>query len=213
MSEEVLIPKMTRIDKTKRRKIKIPMLNVVIILFCTLLLIASTFVNIEIRHYIVPFGLFSDKDLTPDDFIYTFSLIPQIPTLMFICSTLGKRMALTSTIIYILIGLFVFPVFAQYGFGYIIAYIPAVLVAGKFLENKYSFGNMIKATLTGVLTIHIVGIFYMIFVVLIKHSGASFISGWINAQSGLKIVYDLIASFVLILIGKYLHSGLKYIME
>lgn len=222
MSEEVLIPKMTRIDKTKRRKIKIPMLNVVIILFCTLLLIASTFVNIEIRHYIVPFGLFSNKDLTPDDFIYTFSLIPQIPTLMFICSTLGKRMALTSTIIYILIGLFVFPVFAlgggfryiaQYGFGYIIAYIPAVLVAGKFLENKYSFGNMIKATLTGVLTIHIVGIFYMIFVVLIKHSGASFISGWINAQSGLKIVYDLIASFVLILIGKYLHSGLKYIIE
>ena len=101
MIEEVLIPKMTRIDKTKRRKIKIPMLNVVIILFCTLLLIASTFVNIEIRHYIVPFGLFSDKDLTPDDFIYTFSLIPQIPTLMFICSTLGKRMALTSTIIYI----------------------------------------------------------------------------------------------------------------
>lgn len=222
MSEEVLIPRMTRIDKHKRRKIKIPMLNVVIILFCTLLLIASTFVNIEIRHYILPFGLFSSKDLTPDDFIYTFCLIPQIPTLMFICSMLGKRMALTSTIIYILIGLFVFPVFAlgggvryiaQYGFGYILAYIPAILITGKFLENKYSFGNMAKAAISGVLTIHIIGIFYMIFIVLIKHSGLAFISGWINAQSGLKIVYDLIASFVLILIGKYLHSGLKYIME
>lgn len=220
MSQEVLIPKMTRIDKTKR-KIKIPMLNIVLILFCTFLIIISTFVNIDIKHYIIPADFFTKKVLSSEDYITNFYLIPQIPTVMLVCSTLGKRMSLTSVILYIIIGLFLFPTFAlggglkyiaMYSFGYILAYIPAIILAGKFL-NKYSFLDMIKATLTGVLTIHILGILYMIVIALIKHSGGTFISGWISAQSGLKIIYDICASFVLVLIGKYLHEGIKFISE
>ena len=141
---------------------------------------------------------------------------------MFVCSVLGRKLALTSILLYIITGLFIAPVFglggglryfAQYGFGYILAYIPATLFAGRFLNSEYSFGNMIKATIAGVLTIHILGILYMIIIALFKHTGGTFISGWIEAQSGLKIIYDLIASFVLILIGKYLHKGLKFIVN
>ncbi len=221
MSEEVLIPKMTRIDKTKR-KVKIPLLNFAVVIFGTLLIIASTFVDIGIKHYIIPANLFSNNNLGLEDFIFSFYLIPQVPVIMFVCAVLGKRMSLTSVVLYILTGLFLFPVFAlgggvkyiaQYGFGYILAYIPAVLIAGSFLNQKYSFPNMIKAAITGVLTIHLGGILYMILIALIKHPGHGFISNWIFAQSGLKIVYDLIAGFICILIGKYLHAGLKFIKE
>jgi biotin transport system substrate-specific component len=211
---------MTRIDKQKR-PVKIPLINFVVIIFCTLLIIASTFININLKHYIIPIDLFTNKNLVMDNFIFCIPFIPQIPIVMFICSVLGRRMALTSVILYIIIGLFFCPVFAlgggikyfgEYGFGYILAYIPALLVAGKLLD-KYSFLDMIKASLAGVFTIHICGVLYMILVALVKNSGSMFILGWITAQSGLKIIYDLIASFVLILIGKYLHEGLKFILK
>ena len=140
---------------------------------------------------------------------------------MFVCAALGRKMALTSVVLYILAGLSFAPIFGlgggikyifEYGFGYILAYIPAVIIAGLLLK-KYTFPRMIGAAFTGVLTIHIIGILYMIVIALFKHSGAGFIGGWITAQSGLKIVYDIIASFLLILIGKYIHSGVKFILE
>ncbi|MDE6138633.1 MAG: biotin transporter BioY [Candidatus Gastranaerophilales bacterium] len=221
MSQDVLIPKMKRIDKNKRR-IKIPLINLVAIFFCTILIIGSTFINLDIKHYIIPSYIFSNKHLTTEDFIYSFFLIPQIPVIMFVCSVLGRKLALTSVLFYLIIGLFFAPVFglgggiryiAQYGFGYILAYIPAVLLAGRFLNKRYSFADMIKATISGVLTIHIIGILYMITIALIKHAGGTFIAGWLEAQSGLKIIYDLTSSFILILIGKYLHKGLKFIID
>ena len=220
MSEEVIVPKMKRLEP-EEREIRIPWLNIALIVFCTLLIITSTFLNLNIKHYILPQNLFSGNTLNSDDFIYSFYFIPQIPTIMFICSFLGKRMSLTSVVFYIILGLFFIPVFAlgggikyifEYGFGYILAYIPAVLIAGNILDEKYTFINMIKATIFGVILIHLVGIIYMMFISLIKGSGIGFISGWIAAQSGLKIVYDLIASFVLILIGKYLNAGLKFVL-
>lgn len=221
MSEEVLIPKMKRIDKTKR-KLKIPVLNFAVVLFCVLLLISSTFLNLNIKHYIIPLDLFSNKNLTLENFIYSINFIPQIPVVIFITSILGKRMALTSVILYILAGLCFIPAFAlgggfryvfEYGFGYILAYIPAVVITGNLLGKKYSFLDMIKAVLAGVLIIHLIGILYMIVIALFKHAGTTFIWGWIEAQSGIKIIYDLITSFTLVLIGKYIHSGLKFIIE
>lgn len=220
MSEEVLIPKMKRLDKT-RRNVKVPLLNFFIILFCTFLIIVASFINLEIKHFILPSNVFSLKNPTLEDFIYSFSLIPQIPMVMFVCSVLGRRMAVTSIIIYILLGLFIIPVFGlgggakyifEYGFGYILAYIPAVALGGKFLD-KYSFLNMIKATLAGVLIIHIIGLIYMMILAGLKHAGTDFITGWFHSQSGLKIFYDLVAGFIMVLIGKYIHQGLRFIME
>lgn len=221
MSKDILIPKMTRLDRKKKR-IRIPLINFVVIFFGTLLIIAATFLNLEIKHYIIPAGLFSHKLLTPEDFVYSFCLIPQIPVVMFVCSVLGKKMALTSVFLYIIAGLFFIPVFAlggglkyfgEYGFGYILAYIPAVFIAGNILSKKYSFSKMFKAAIFGVLTIHILGILYMVIIALIKQSGITFIQGWINAQSGLKIIYDIITSFVLMTIGKFFNEGLKYLLR
>ncbi len=220
MNDEVLIPQMTRVDKYKRHKIKIPFSNLVFIGTAIILFICSTFVNINIKHYILPTEIFSSANLTSDDFIYSFCLIPQIPVVMFVASVLGRGMTSTSLFLYILLGLCGLPIFAlgggihyigQFGFGYILGYLPAVAIACKFLQEKYSFPNMIKAAVCGVLTIHIIGILYMIVVALFRHAGGAFIGGWIGSQSGLKIIYDILSSFILILIGKYLNEGLSYI--
>ncbi len=92
-------------------------------------------------------------------------------------------MAVTSVMLYILAGLFFVPIFAlgggvrylaEFGFGYILGYIPAVIIAGNFLKNSYSFSNLIKSSILGVLSIHIIGIIYMIFDCNIKASGLEF---------------------------------------
>lgn len=221
MSDEVLIPKMKRLDK-RQRKFKIHILNLVLILVCVLLLIGSTFINIDIKHYIVPQGLFSDKVFKPEDYIYSFSIIPQIPVVMFICAMLGKKMSSSCIMLYLILGIIGFPLFAlgggvsylrEYSFGYLVSYIPAIIVAGTILNKKYSFVNMLLATFFGVLIIHAGGILYMILVALIKQDGVSFISGWISSQSGLKIAYDLVLGLVGAILGGYMNSFIKFISD
>ena len=222
MNEEVLIPKMTRIDKTRKKKIKIPAINLVLIFFAILLYICSTFINLNIKHYVLPANLFSGAKLTAESFIYSFFFIPQVPVVLFAASVLGKRMAVISVILYLLAGLAGMPLFAlgggikyiaQFGFGYLAAYIPAVIITCRLLKERYSFSDMVKAAIAGVLVIHVIGILYMAVVALFRHAGFMFVGGWIAAQSGLKIIYDILFSFVLIVAGKYIHSGLSYIIK
>lgn len=221
MTEEALIPTMKRIDK-KNRKIKIPFVNIVLIFLCTLLIICSTFININIQHYILPKGYFNGGDFYRNDFIKSFYIIPQIPVLMFVCSAIGKKLATTCVSLYFLLGITAFPLFAlggglgyitEYSFGYIFAFIPAVLITGNILGKKYSFLNMFLAALSAVLIIHIIGISYMTILALLKHDGKSFIQGWIGAQSGIKIIYDFVLSFICIVIGKYIRAFFKFISD
>ena len=216
---DIMIPKMRRLDK-KQRKIKIPLLNTLLVLMAILLIIGSTFVNLHIRHYFIPGDAFSGGGFETNNFIYNFYIIPQIPVLMFICAILGRKMASSAVILYILLGIIYAPIFAlgggieyikEYSFGYILAYVPAVTVVGHLLKNKYSFKNMILASILGVLIIHLSGIIYMTLVALIKNDGLNFIKGWIYAQSGLKVLYDLIISFLAILVGKYIRPLIVFI--
>ena len=220
MSQEVLIPKMKRLNK-ESRKIKIPFFNILIIVFSILLIIGATFLGFDLKHFIIPKGLFSGN-LVRDDFIYSFYVIPQIPVLMLVCSSLGKRLSAIAVLGYLILGFIGVPIFAlggglsyftEYGCGYLLAYVPAVVVAGSFLNRKYSFLNMALAALCGVLIIHCFGILYMLLLALLKHEGSVFISGWVGAQSGMKIVYDIIFSFVFILIGKYINSLIRFLQD
>ena len=128
---------------------------------------------------------------------------------------------LTSVLLYILLGLFVIPVFAlgggpkyifEYSFGYILAYIPAIFFAGSILKSGFSNRNILHAVLVGVLTIHIIGILYMLFIAGLKHDGWTFMSGWICSQSGAKIIYDLVFSFAAVFIAKYAKIILWFFM-
>lgn len=72
---------------------------------------------------------------------------------------------------YIILGLF-FPIFAlgggvrylfEYGFGYILAFLPAIFFAGTLLKGKTDFLRVFLISVIGVLTIHVLGILYMFF--------------------------------------------------
>ena len=154
--QEVLIPKMKRLDESSR-KIKIPLLNILLVVFALCLIVCSTFVGFDLKHFFIPHGAFTNHSLLKDDYIFTFYIIPQVPVLMFVCSCLGKKLATCCVLLYLILGFFVFPLFAlgggityfaEYGCGYLLAYLPAVVIACSFLNKKYSFLNMFLAVLS-----------------------------------------------------------------
>lgn len=186
--------------------------SIMLTVFCAFLLVLATFIKINLTHYIIPFDIFNGEQHCHEDFLKTVTIIPQIPMVMFIGAFLGRKYGIASILIYILTGLFILPVFAlggglryvlEYGFGYIIGYIPAIFFAGSILKSGYTYRNIAHSMLVGVLTIHVIGVFYMLFLAGIRQEGREFILGWIAAQSGIKILYDFIIAYIAALFAKY----------
>ncbi len=210
-----------RVIKKQIEGIRLTFGSLLLVLCCTFLIILSTFLQLNINHFTIPSGLFSGEHLVMSDYIHTYKLIPQVPVIMFVGAFLGRRYGIASILIYILLGLFAIPVFAlgggpkyvlEYGFGYILAYIPAVFFAGSILKSGYTNRNIFHAVLVGVLTIHLIGVLYMLFIAGLKHEGTEFMLGWIVAQSGIKIVYDFVFSFAAVFIARYAKIILWFFM-
>lgn len=208
-----------QLDKFKynNQPLRLSLGVLVLIGLCSFLIVIATFTQFDFHHYIIPFDAFSYSGADFKDpsvmahFIKHYRYIPQIPAILFIVALLGRRFGIVSILVYILIGLFLAPVFAlgggldyvfQYGFGYILGYIPAVFFAGSILKSGLTYRNMAQATLVGVLTIHIIGILYMTFMATLQKESMSLILGWIAAQSGTKIIYDLIVGFFAMIAAK-----------
>jgi len=185
---------------------------------CSFLIVIATFTQFDFKHFILPFdslSYFGADFKNPHvlaHFLKHYKYIPQVPTIMFIAALLGRKFGITSVLIYILVGLFLAPVFAlgggieyifQYGFGYILAYIPAVFFTGSILKSGLTYRNMVQAALVGVLTIHIFGILYMLFIATLQREESALILGWIGAQSGVKILYDLLFSFIAMVLARF----------
>ncbi len=208
-----------KLVKKQIEGIRLSIGSLVLMLCCTFLIILATFVQVDITHFVLPKN--SGEILGLSDYIYTYKLIPQIPVIMFVGAFLGRKYGIASILLYILLGLFVIPVFAlgggpkyvlEYGFGYILAYIPAVFFAGSILKSGFSNRNILHAVIVGVLTIHLIGTLYMLFLAGLKHEGWAFMQGWIYAQSGIKIVYDLIFSFAAMFFARYAKIILWFFM-
>ena len=190
---------------------------------CSFLVVIATFTQFDFHHFILPLDAFSYIDANFKNpaviahFTKHYRYIPQIPAIMFIVALLGRRYGIASVSIYILVGLFFAPIFAlgggldyvfQYGFGYILAYVPAVFFAGSILRSGLSYRNMAQATLVGVITIHLFGILYMLFMATLQKENSALILGWISAQSGVKILYDLFFGFVAMIVARYTKKAL-----
>lgn len=209
----------------KNQPLKLNIATLVLMGICSFLIVIATFTQFDFNHIILPLDSFSYLGLdfrNPDvysHFLKHYRYIPQIPTIMFIIALLGRKFGITSILIYIIVGLFFAPVFAlgggisyvfEYGFGYILAYIPAAFFAGSILTSGLTYRNMAQATLVGVLTIHIIGILYMLFVATIQRENSALILGWITAQSGSKVLYDLFFSLIAMIIARYTKKTLWY---
>jgi biotin transporter BioY len=189
----------------------------VLIGLCSFLIVIATFTQFDFTHFIIPLDAFSyiNADFKNPDvmahFLKHYRYIPQIPAIMFIVALLGRRFGIISVSLYIIAGLFLAPVFAlgggleyvfQYGFGYILAYIPAVFFAGSIIRSGLTYINMLQATFVGVITIHFIGVLYMLFISALQKENFSLILGWICAQSGSKIFYDLLFGFLAMVVAR-----------
>ena len=210
-----------RIIKKQIEGIRLTFGSLLLVFCCTFLIILATFVQLNVSHFTLPAALFSSEQLNINDFIHIYKLIPQVPVILFTGAFLGRKYGILSILLYIILGLFIIPVFAlgggpkyilEYSFGYILAYIPAVFFAGSILKSGFTNRNMLHAVLVGVLTIHLIGVLYMLFIAGLKHDGWSFMSGWIYAQSGVKIIYDFVFSFFAVFIAKYAKIILWFFM-
>lgn len=179
------------------------------VLICTILaafsLVVAAFTAVNISHYYIPVDailhpiIFSNTQHTTADFIISFSYVPQIPAIAFMTVILGKKYSSIAILLYLITGLFILPVFSlgggikyvgQYSFGYVLGFIPMVIVLANQLKNNFKPMNVIKASLFSVLILHLVGMIYLILVCAIRHDQFGYFQDLLNMLTFSKILYD-----------------------
>lgn len=187
-------------------KIPLSIGTIVVCLLCLLFIIVATFTQINVSHLIPSFdemGEFVFKSVSNP-------YVPQIPVVLFIAAILGPLFGFLTMLLYLLVGFFIWPVFALGGgldyiksglFGYILGYIFAMIPVGRILEKKYNLKGIILATIIGVLTVHICGMLYCVLLALLKVVSFSYVSSAIHSLGGIKTFYDIIISFIFLLLA------------
>lgn len=194
------------------------------IAFCIFLIVISTFTQLPVIDiFSLNRGEEANGFLLSDYLVNSsyFNYIPQLPAIFFTIALLDRRYGLAAIILYILIGLFLLPVFGmgggvnyimENGFGYILAYIPGTFVTATIIKHDYRFLTILKGVILGVLAIHLIGVMYMIFISTLFQASADMITGWIVSQSGIKIIYDMFFCVIAIYFASLLKKGLWLIM-
>lgn len=212
--------------KYKGEPIKITLGTLVLTGLCVLLIIVATFTQITLKHPYFPLNTFdflagevTDSEIL-HHFIKSYKYIPQIPVIFFIVALMGRKFGILSIIFYIALGLF-FPIFAlgggvsylfEYGFGYILAFIPAIFFAGTLLKGKTDFLRIFLISIIGVVTIHTLGILYMLFIATLRHAPMDLVTSWIFSQSGIQTIYDVFFSIIAIYCGRFARKLLWIVM-
>ena len=212
--------------KYKGEPIKITLGTLVMTVLCIILLIIATFTQITVHHPYIPSDILyylgqehSEMEILKH-MIKSYDYIPQIPMIFFIVALMGRKFGITSIVLYIILGMF-FPIFAlgggisylfEYGFGYILAYLPAVFFAGTLLKGKTDYLRIPVISLVGVITIHVLGILYMLFISTLRHAPWELVSSWIASQSGIQILYDIFFTIIAVILGKQLRKLLWIVM-
>lgn len=196
--------------------IKITLGTLIMTALCVLLIIVATFTQITLVHPYLPFDTFNilAQDISETEmikhFIKTYKYIPQTPVVFFIVALLGRKYGILAILGYIVLGMF-FPIFAlgggisylfEYGFGYIVAFIPAVFFAGTLFKGKTDFIRLILISIIGVLIVHVLGILYMLFIATLRNASMDLIVSWISSQSGVQVLYDMFFTIIGIFLGR-----------
>ena len=206
--------------KYKGEPIKITLGTLILTGLCVLLIIVATFSQVTLKHPYLPLDTltFLAQDVNDYEilhhFIKSYKYIPQIPVIFFIVALLGRKFGILAILSYIILGLF-FPIFAlgggvsylfEYGFGYILAFIPAIFFAGTLLKGKTDALRVFLIAVIGVVTIHVLGILYMFFIATLRHAPMDLVISWISSQSGIQIFYDIFFSILGVYLGRQLRK-------
>lgn len=203
--------------KYKGEPIKITLGTLILTALSVLLLIIATFTQVTLTHLYLPLDWMNyiGQNLPDNEilqhFTKTYRYIPQIPAVFFIIALLGRKFGILAIILYIILGMF-YPIFAlgggvtylfEYGFGYILAFIPAIFFSGTLLKVKTDFLRIVLLSVLGVLAIHVLGVLYMLFIATLRDAQMDLVSSWISSQSGIQILYDMFFSIVGIYLGRF----------
>jgi len=135
----------------------------------------------------------------------------QIPTIILLTLIFDKKVVFRAFSIYIILGLFIFPVFHQGGsigylltpnFGYLLGLYPLIKIIDNLNNiNKISIGDFLKNGFLAISVMHITGIFYN-FIQIIFYSQFNLFLYNLGKYSLGKIGYHFLMLFPLLLLIK-----------
>ena len=142
----------------------------------------------------------------------------QIPTIILLTLIFNRKVVFSAFSIYIVLGLFIFPVFNQGSslgylltpnFGYLLGIYPLIKIIDNLnKKNKFNIGNFLINGFLAITVMHLTGIFYN-FTQIIYYNQFNIFLYNIGKYSVGKIGYHLIIIIPLILLIKPL-KYLKY---
>ena len=135
----------------------------------------------------------------------------QIPTIILLTLIFHKKVVIRAFSIYIILGVFIFPVFHQGGsigylltpnFGYLLGYYPLIKIIDNLnTRNKINVGNFLKNGFIAIVAMHLTGIFYN-FIQIIFYSQFNLFLYNLGKYSLGKIGYHFLMLFPLLLLIK-----------
>ena len=150
---------------------------------------------------------FMDKSNTNFELPITW----QIPTIIFLTLIFQKKVVFRAFSIYIILGLFISPVFHEGGsigylltpnFGYLIGVYPLIKIIDNLNNrNEINVGNFLIHGFIGIGAMHLIGIFYN-FIQIIFHSQFNLFLYNLGKYSLGKIGYHFLMLFPLLLLIK-----------
>ena len=139
----------------------------------------------------------------------------QIPTIIFLTLIFQKKVVFKAFSIYIILGLFISPVFHEGGsigylltpnFGYLLGAYPLITIIDNLNKrNKINIGNFLKNGILAISAMHLTGIFYN-FIQNIFFSQFNIFLYNLGKYSVGKIGYHFLTLFPLILLIKPIKS-------
>ena len=135
----------------------------------------------------------------------------QIPTIILLTLIFHKKVVFTAFSIYIILGLFISPVFHQGGsigylltpnFGYLLGAYPLIKIIDNLnTRNKINVGNFLKNGFIAICAMHVTGIFYNLLQVIFYSQFNIFLYNLGKYSIG-KIGYHFLMLFPLLLLIK-----------
>ena len=135
----------------------------------------------------------------------------QIPTVILLTLIFHKKVVFRAFSIYLILGLFIFPVFHQGGsigylltpnFGYLLGLYPLIKIIDNLnTRNKINVGNFLKNGFIAICAMHVTGIFYNLLQVIFYSQFNIFLYNLGKYSIG-KIGYHFLMLFPLFLVIK-----------
>ncbi len=171
-----------------------------IICVCIILLIVATFTKFDLfaLNLFSPYDSYRGESAT---FFSNFTYIPQVPTVFFIAALLGPIGGMLAVFLYILAGIIGVPVFSsgggisyflKPGFGYLLGFFPAIFFISNIMKNANNKYRIIKASLAGIICVHLIGIIYLTILMFFQGEQLFLILSCFWLLTGMQLIYDFI---------------------